>query len=92
MRAIVDPNADIAKGFETVVVETKDGRILRGIAAGEDDSEINLIRDDGRILSVRKRSVAETSKAAQSAMPADLARQMSLFDLRDLVEYLSGLK
>jgi quinoprotein glucose dehydrogenase len=46
---------------------------------------------DGKSFAVSKEQIEERRRG-QSAMPADAAKMLSKFDLRDLVEYLSQQK
>ena len=91
MESIAVPNAQIAKGFETLVVVTADGRSYVGIAKENDDKQLKLMLADGNLVTLKKSDIEETAKG-QSAMPADLVNKLSPSDLRDLVEFLASLK
>jgi quinoprotein glucose dehydrogenase len=91
MDAIVEPNKAIAKGFETVVVTTDDGLSKSGIVKNETDRELTLITAEGLTTIIPKASIEERT-TGQSAMPADLVKQMSLTELRDLLEFLAQLR
>ncbi len=91
LESLVVPNAQIAKGFETLIIETKEGRVFSGIAKESDEQQLKLMLADGNIVTIKKSDIEETAKG-QSAMPADLTKKLSLSDVRDLVEFLSGLK
>lgn len=91
LESIVNPNAKIAKGFETVVFAMDDGRIVSGIVKGEDEKTFRLMKPMGEIVVVEKDKIDAQAKG-QSGMPADMAKQLSKSDIRDLVEYLSTLK
>jgi quinoprotein glucose dehydrogenase len=91
LESLVEPNKAIAKGFETVVLTLDDGRSVSGIIKGETASELTLITAEAQTLAIPTAEILERN-SGQSAMPADLTRQVSLMELRDLVEYLSTLK
>lgn len=91
LESIVNPNAKIAKGFETVVFAMDDGRILSGIIKGEDEKTFRVMKPMGEIVIIEKDQIDAQAKG-QSGMPADMAKQLSKSDIRDLVEYLSTLK
>ena len=91
LESIINPNAKIAKGFETVVFAMDDGRIVSGIVKGEDEKTFRLMKPKGEIVVVAKDKIDAQAKG-QSGMPADMAKQLSKSDIRDLVEYLSTLK
>lgn len=91
LEALVVPNAQIAKGFETLIVETNEGRVFSGIVKESDDQHLKLMLADGNLVTIKKSDIEETAKG-QSSMPADLMKKLSHRDVRDLVEFLSSLK
>lgn len=91
LESIVLPSAQIAKGFETMVVVTNEGRSYAGIVKENDDKQLKLMLADGTLQTIAKSDIDETAKG-QSAMPADLIKHLSASDVRDLVEFLSSLK
>jgi quinoprotein glucose dehydrogenase len=91
LESIVDPNKQIAQGFESVVLATSDGKVHAGVLRGEDDRQVRLITAEGKPVVVRKDTVEER-KRGPSAMPADLAAKLSKSELRDLIEFLVNLK
>ncbi|MFG0333729.1 MAG: glucose dehydrogenase, partial [Maioricimonas sp. JB049] len=91
LESIVDPSAKIAKGFETAVFLLDDGRVVTGIVRGEDEENYRLVSGTGEVLLVPKDEVDERA-VGKSGMPADLVKQLSRRDIRDLVAYLLTLK
>lgn len=91
LESILDPNKQIAQGFELIVLATSDGRVQTGILRGEDEKEVRLVTAEGKVMNVRKDTI-EDRKRGPSAMPSDLARKLSKAELRDLIEFLAGLK
>ncbi|MEZ6126296.1 MAG: HEAT repeat domain-containing protein [Planctomycetaceae bacterium] len=91
LEAIVDPNAKIAKGFETTIIVDTDGRIHSGIIREETPDVVKLVTPQGAIISVATADIEDRAKG-QSGMPADISKNLSRDDVRDLVEYLSALK
>ena len=91
LEAVVDPNAKIAEGFETAVFAMDDGRVISGIVRGEDEKAFRLVLPTGESVTVEKARIDERAKG-QSGMPADVMKQISRRELRDVVEYLSTLK
>ena len=91
LEAIVAPNKAIAKGFETTMLATLDGKVLVGIVRKEDDKEIVLMDAKGTITRVAKEDIDERA-SGKSAMPEEIVKQLSKDDLRDLVEFLSRQK
>ncbi len=91
LESIVDPNKQIAQGFESVVLATSDGKVITGVFRGEDDKEVRLMTAEGKPVTVPKDAIEER-KRGPSAMPADLAPKLTKAELRDLVEFLASLK
>ena len=91
LESIVDPNKQIAKGFENVLITLKNGRTVTGIVKVEDAKEVKLMNADGQTIVVPKDQIDER-KAGKSAMPEDIVKHLSKSEVRDLVEFLAGLK
>ena len=91
LESIVDPNAKIAKGFETTIIVDIDGKIHAGIIKEENDDVVKLMSPQGAIITVAKDDIDERAKG-QSGMPSDLAKNLSRDEVRDLVAYLATLK
>jgi quinoprotein glucose dehydrogenase len=91
LEAIVDPDKQIAQGYETVVLTLVDGKVKSGILKSEDKKEVRLMTPEGTIIVVPIAEI-DTRTRGPSAMPADLVRHLSRRDLRDLVEFLASLK
>jgi quinoprotein glucose dehydrogenase len=90
MEAIVDPNATIAQGFETMIVQTDEGQIVSGIVKAQDDDNLTLVTAMNEIVVIEQDSI-EGVKKGQSSMPVDLMKYMSRRELRDLMAYLTSL-
>lgn len=87
LEAIVNPNATIAKDFETVMIATDDGLTYSGILKSETADEIVLVTPEGKTQKIRKEFIEQRGKG-KSSMPADLIQNLSLAEIRDLVEFL----
>ncbi|MCA9053701.1 MAG: c-type cytochrome, partial [Planctomycetaceae bacterium] len=91
LESILNPNARIAKGFETVVFVMDDGQLYTGLVKGEDEETYQLMTAQGELIRVEKSGIEERA-VGKSGMPEDVAKPLSKADLRDLVEYLSTLQ
>jgi quinoprotein glucose dehydrogenase len=91
LEALVNPNAKIAKGFETAILVTDSGKVITGIVKEETDDHLSVMLNDGTPVRVNKDEIEERAPG-RSGMPDDLIKHLSLSDVRDLVEYLSSLK
>src|SRR5207249_11564101 len=52
LESIVEPDKQIAKGYETVVLALVDGRVKSGILKSEDPKEVRLMTPEGNLLVV----------------------------------------
>ena len=91
LESIVLPNAKIAKGFETVVLTLADDRVVSGIIKTEDKKTVKLVTAEAKEVTIPVDDIV-SRRTGPSAMPDDLHKKMSRRELRDLVEFLSGLK
>ncbi len=91
LESIVNPNKQIAEGFESVVVATADGQVLTGVLRGEDAKSVHIMTAEGKRLDIAKDQI-EDRKRGPSAMPTDLAPKLTKAELRDLIEFLASLK
>ncbi len=91
LEAIVDPNATITKGFETMMVSTNQGKTISGIVQEKTDDHVVLLTADEQTITLNHDAI-EAMSPGQSAMPADLVGLLTPYDLRDLVEFLATRK
>lgn len=90
LESLVDPNAKIAKGFETITLVLTNGQTFGGLIRREEGGQVTLEKPDGSTIIVPSQDIEERS-TAKSAMP-EMTRALSARELRDLVEFLSQLK
>jgi quinoprotein glucose dehydrogenase len=91
LEAIVAPNKTIAEGWGQVAVQLQSDEVEVGRVAKETPDWLMLVLPDGKQKAVPKAQI-KARKAALSAMPEDIVKQLSKRDLRDLVAFLAGLK
>lgn len=91
LESIVFPNKEIAKGYDSIILDLTDGKTVTGVLKSENEKTIQLMTAEGQLLNIDKSQVDERRRGA-SAMPDDLVRKLSLRELRDLVEFLASLK
>jgi putative membrane-bound dehydrogenase-like protein len=88
--SLVDPGAVIRKEYQSVIVSTRDGRILSGLIAEQTPSSVTIVGAKNERTNVPREAIEEMKDSPQSLMPADLYRQLTPDDLRDLFHYLQG--
>jgi putative heme-binding domain-containing protein len=89
--SLLDPDAEIYKEYYTVVVLTKSGETIRGLALNEDDLSIQIRDINGEPKSFLKDDLKNTYREARSLMPS-YARRLSDQEIDDVVAYLRTLK
>jgi quinoprotein glucose dehydrogenase len=91
LESLVLPDKQIAKGFDSVVLDLKNGKSITGVLRSEDAKEIKLITAEAQTLTISKANIDERRRG-KSPMPEDLHQKITKRELRDLVEFLSSLK
>jgi quinoprotein glucose dehydrogenase len=91
LESIVYPNKNVAAGFESLLVTMKDGAIYAGLLKSENDTEIEVNSPEDGLLKLKKADIKERQRGL-SAMPEEFRQVLTKQDLRNLVEFLSGLK
>jgi quinoprotein glucose dehydrogenase len=91
LESLVEPSRVIAKGYETVVVETDDGRIFSGTFVAERDGELVLAPPAGGQVRVALDTITERVTAAVSSMPP-MGQAFPPEQIADLVAYLATLR
>ncbi len=91
LESLIDPNRQIAQGFETVTLVLKTGEIVSGVLREEDGEAIRLINPEGRVSTFSKERIRSRDRGP-SAMPEEIIKPLGRGDLRDLVEFLASLR
>jgi putative membrane-bound dehydrogenase-like protein len=90
--SIINPNAGLSMGFETVQLALKGGGIGMGIVRSETNDDLVLALPGGVTQKFAKSTISKRDKLATSMMPSGLSQALTQEDLVNLVEYLSTLK
>lgn len=96
LTSLVDPSAVIRKEYVSWVIRTTDGRVLTGLPieseAGTDQDDLGLTLIDAKQqrFTVPYSQIEDRYEASVSSMPADLYRQFTPQQLRDLFAYLQA--
>ncbi|MCI0628782.1 MAG: c-type cytochrome, partial [Acidobacteria bacterium] len=88
---ILDPNTNIASGYEEYIIETADGRTITGILAEDSATSVTLRRKEGYQDTVLRNNIARMRAGTVSAMPEGHEREISSAQMSDLLEYLQNL-
>ncbi len=88
--SIVDPGALVRKEFQTLVVETTDGRVLTGLIAEASSSHVSVIGANNERTTIDRANIASLTESPISTMPDNLVKDLSPGELRDLFAYLQA--
>jgi putative heme-binding domain-containing protein len=87
---IVNPSAEIREGYETYLINTKDGRTLSGFLADKDERVVVLRGLDGVNQVLPRDQITEMKSTGVSLMPQGLLAALNEQQLRDLFAYLQS--
>ena len=92
VESILQPSASIAGGYESVLIQTSDGRILDGVIRRETADSIWLVTADEVEYALAAESIARRRVQELSLMPGDFAELISVAEFHDLLAYLRTLQ
>lgn len=92
IRAVLEPNARLHPDYATLVVETKQGKSLKGVLQKRTDREVQLLDGEGKLVRVPLNEIDRERRGKASLMPTGLHKTMTAAQFADLVAYLSSLK
>jgi putative heme-binding domain-containing protein len=88
--SLVDPSSVIRKEFTSLIIQTRDGRVLTGLAVSRQESGVTLVNAKNERTSIATSDIEELRESPVSLMPDDLYRQLNPQELRDLFSYLES--
>lgn len=88
LESILFPNKAIDEVYIQEMLATDEGRVITGRVESETEDHLVLVTAEGKREKVSKAEV-EARRRAQSAMPDDFGKRLSLEELRDLVEFFA---
>jgi putative heme-binding domain-containing protein len=87
---VLVPDYEIAAGYQSYVVETRDGRTLVGRLESEAPNSVTLRDGASQAHVILRSDVASMSASVRSLMVGELERTLSEQDLADLIGYLKA--
>ncbi len=90
LESILVPNRRTTPGYGARAFFLADGRVVSGRVYEESDTLVRLFDAENNPVALGRAEIEE-ERADLSAMPEDLEKGLSPGELRDLLEYLSGL-
>jgi putative heme-binding domain-containing protein len=92
IEAVLNPSGQIAIGYSTTIVTTKDGDVVDGIVKDATDDRLTLVGVDGEAHTIATAEIAERRVSNVSMMPEGLQEGVTLEEFADLVAYVSSLR
>ncbi|HEX3150869.1 MAG TPA: PVC-type heme-binding CxxCH protein [Gemmataceae bacterium] len=87
--AILDPSRSVEGNFRLYKINTKSGKVLLGMLAGESKTAVELVDTEGKKQTVLREEIDELTGSNKSLMPDGFEKQVSRKDLTDLLEFLT---
>ncbi|MGC1241000.1 MAG: PVC-type heme-binding CxxCH protein, partial [Chryseosolibacter sp.] len=85
---ILDPNKNIAPGYDGYLIETRDGKTLAGILANESSTAVMVRTPDGVEQVIARGQIKSILPMSTSLMPEGLEANYTVDDLAGLLQYL----
>ena len=85
---LTEPTKEFAQRYETVTVETADGKEIKGVTLNEDSFSLQVMDSAEQIHLLDKATLRSLKKSRKSLMPAFDSGTLSDQDLNDIIAYL----
>lgn len=86
--SIVNPSAEVREGYQTIIIQTADGRVLTGFLVDRDEQVTVLRTVSGQDVTLRADDIEYMQPTGRSLMPENLLEGLSDQQLRDFFAYL----
>jgi putative heme-binding domain-containing protein len=90
LEAIVYPSRVISDQYKSVLITTKNGRVINGMKAPDEGDDLVLLLSDASTFKLPKAEVDEIAESKQSIMPDGLLNQLSLQEIAGLFACLES--
>ena len=85
---VLDPNKNLAAGFETAVAVTVQGERVAGVLKNENPFTVLILTAAGEVRSLQRDQLRSFTRPARSHMPADFGTRLASEDLKNLLAFL----
>lgn len=92
LEAIIYPSASFVRDYESLAVETSDGRVVIGLPTRQTPEAIYLRTPQKEEIRVARSEIETIAPGKLSIMPQGMDKIMTPAELRDLIAYLQTLK
>ena len=90
-RTLLEPARYLIPANRSAVAVTRDGKTIRGRRLNEDTYTIQMVDDQGRLVSLEKSEVKELKIQTEASMPS-FKDKLTSEELADVIAYLVSLK
>ncbi len=90
LESLVLPSAKIAEGYASVTLTLLDGRTVAGVVQKDEGKTVTILPPDGKVQQILSEDIEKRTKP-ESAMPS-VEKVLTPREMRDLIEYLNGMK
>lgn len=91
LESILNPNADIKQGYETVQLTRTNGEIVSGLLHRKTNNSTLIRQTNNEIIEIPAEEIAKLDVSSVSLMPPGLTQGLHRDELKDLVAYLINL-
>lgn len=92
IRAVLEPSAEIAIGYDTTIVEDFSGEETQGVIKEVTGDGMVLMSGDGRSIRIATKDIKSQRTSSLSMMPQGLEAGLSLEEFANLIAYLGNLQ
>ncbi|MSU80536.1 MAG: c-type cytochrome, partial [Gemmataceae bacterium] len=92
LESIIFPSASFVRGYEPIVITTKNGLTHNGLVRKDSADELHLAIGVNQDLRVSRTEIEEIRPSRVSIMPAGLDQQLTLQQLADLIAFLKACR
>jgi putative heme-binding domain-containing protein len=92
LESIAFPSASFVRSYESLLVATKDGRVISGIVRKDAPDEILLAINATEEARIARDDIDEMKPGSVSVMPSGLDQQLTRQELADLIAFLKAAK
>ncbi len=87
---ILLPSESMAPGREMYMIDLRGGGSVDGVIASQDSTTLRVLHDESRQETVLREDIQRILLSDSSAMPVELASQVSVRDMADLLRFLTS--
>lgn len=87
--AILQPSEKPTEGYRAVIVKTKKGETIKGVAKDNTNYAISVMDNAGRLHLLNKIDLTEVVFSAKSAMPEGYGQRLTKDEVNDVIAFLA---